>query len=118
MSAIATKWGCSDFSSRNSSQPFFSGNTFKTWIVHPLGLTEVRVQLNDAGQASKISLAYAFRGRAADLDRGYLSQKELLEQKGRDIGIPIEIKEMVFSELAAGLPSFAKFSLSWAGKPR
>ncbi len=78
--------------------------TYKNWVVYSLGTSQIQISLSETGQIKKIFIQYGFKKGAKEAHRGYRFQRDGLEKLGRELGLPIELREVPLAELVGQMP--------------
>ncbi len=94
------------FPARWGETPVYAaaGRVLRNWVVHPLGLSEMRVRLGESGLPAELEVRFALHAREAAHDTRYLQQKAVLESMSPVLGIPVSVREMSYPEMLDALP--------------
>ena len=77
---------------------------FRNWVVHPFGLSEVRISFGEAGQPADLQVRFAAQTQAKMRNGNYEEQKARLEALATEFGLPVTVSETNYDRLIEGLP--------------
>ncbi len=91
------------------------GSSLTQRILHPLGGTEVRVEMNAEGQPKKIVIRYAAKDAQQALGSKFEKAKEALESLADELKVKVDIQPIDAQKFAAALPEKAGEVGKWVG---
>ncbi|MFO1463431.1 MAG: hypothetical protein U1F66_06610 [bacterium] len=96
------------FSGQNSDTQVFydpETNSFQTWVVHPQGLSKVRITLDEKGELEGFEIKYAARPEASGSMAGLLTPPKFQELKDADGQVvPVQEAKVDYQALIKEFP--------------
>ncbi|MCE9625479.1 MAG: hypothetical protein K8R69_08530, partial [Deltaproteobacteria bacterium] len=94
------------FPQRLGETPLYepSQRLFRNWLVHPSGVSELRLSLGDSGQPTEMQVRFGLRPGAETGIESKDAESARLEALGKELGIPVTVSETSYDRLLEGLP--------------